>query len=178
MLVSLVFAVLLVVVQSKFTEDDCPVCVNTINKILKDVPKGSGSDQMMIEATLRGYCKTAEGKERSLCYYIGGLEDSASSLMGEILKPLANSVPTEKVCERINKKDDAVCALRYPKDASAMTDEEKNNLNLKSKRVKELKKFAKDYGFNLDKLCPGCSDKGEIVDALERELGIVRKAEL
>ena len=49
------------------------------------------------------------------CYYLGGLEDSATGILGELSKPLSWSMPADKVCEKLKKKDSQVCDLRYGK---------------------------------------------------------------
>jgi hypothetical protein len=49
------------------------------------------------------------------CYYLGGLEDSATGILGELSKPLSWSMPAEKVCEKLKKKDSQICDLRYGK---------------------------------------------------------------
>jgi len=47
------------------------------------------------------------------CYYLGGLEDSATGILGELSKPLSWSMPADKVCEKLKKKDSQICDLRY-----------------------------------------------------------------
>lgn len=53
------------------------------------------------------------GKENRFCYYVGGLEDSATGILNEISKPLSWGMPSEKVCEKLKKKDSQICQLRY-----------------------------------------------------------------
>lgn len=55
------------------------------------------------------------GKEHRFCYYVGGLEDSATGILGEISKPLSWGLPSEKICEKLKKKDGQICQLRYGK---------------------------------------------------------------
>jgi len=47
------------------------------------------------------------------CYYLGGLEESATGILGEMSKPLSWSMPADKVCEKLKKKDVQICDLRY-----------------------------------------------------------------
>jgi hypothetical protein len=47
------------------------------------------------------------------CYYLGGLEDSATGILGELSKPISWSMPADKVCEKLKKKDSQICDLRY-----------------------------------------------------------------
>ena len=49
------------------------------------------------------------------CYYLGGTEDAATGTLGEMSKPLSWGVPSDKVCEKLKKKDKQVCELRYGK---------------------------------------------------------------
>lgn len=49
------------------------------------------------------------------CYYLGGLETSATGILGEMSKPLSWSMPPLKVCEKLQKKDAQVCDLRFGK---------------------------------------------------------------
>lgn len=55
------------------------------------------------------------GKENRFCYYIGGMEDSATGILGEMSKPISWGLPMLKVCEKLKKKDAQICELRYGK---------------------------------------------------------------
>ena len=47
------------------------------------------------------------------CYYLGGTEDAATGILGEMSKPLSWGMPSDKVCEKLKKKDKQICELRY-----------------------------------------------------------------
>lgn len=47
------------------------------------------------------------------CYYIGGLEESATKIVTEMSKPLSWGLPVDKVCQKLKKKDIQICDLRY-----------------------------------------------------------------
>lgn len=47
------------------------------------------------------------------CYYLGGLDESATGILGELSKPLSWNMPADKVCEKLKKKDAQICDLRY-----------------------------------------------------------------
>lgn len=47
------------------------------------------------------------------CYYLGGLEESATGILSELSKPISWSMPANKVCEKLKKKDSQICDLRY-----------------------------------------------------------------
>lgn len=49
------------------------------------------------------------------CYYLGGLEESATGILGEISKPLSWNMPADKICEKLKKKDNQICDLRFGK---------------------------------------------------------------
>lgn len=49
------------------------------------------------------------------CYYLGGLEESATGILGEMSKPLSWSMPADKICEKLKKKDVQICDLKYGK---------------------------------------------------------------
>ena len=49
------------------------------------------------------------------CYYIGGLETSATGMLGEMSKPISWGMPALKVCEKLEKKDAQICDLKYGK---------------------------------------------------------------
>jgi hypothetical protein len=46
------------------------------------------------------------------CYYIGGSEDSATSLLRTISRPLQSHMPSEKICERLKGMDQQVRTRR------------------------------------------------------------------
>ena len=46
---------------------------------------------------------------------MGGTEDAATGILGEMSKPLSWGMPSEKVCEKLKKKDRQICELRYGK---------------------------------------------------------------
>lgn len=47
------------------------------------------------------------------CYYLGGVEESATGILGEMSKPLSWSMPADKICEKLKKKDNQICDLRF-----------------------------------------------------------------
>lgn len=55
--------------------------------------------------------------DSSQCYYLGGLETSATSILNELTKPLSWSLPALKICEKLKKKDGQVCDLRFGKSS-------------------------------------------------------------
>ena len=50
------------------------------------------------------------------CYYVGGLEESATGMLNDLSKPISWGVPAEKVCFKLYKKDRQICDLKYGND--------------------------------------------------------------
>ncbi|KAB7506872.1 Mesencephalic astrocyte-derived neurotrophic factor-like protein [Armadillidium nasatum] len=97
------------------------------------------------------------GKENRFCYYVGGLEDSATGILNEISKPLSWGMPSEKVCEKLKKKDSQICQLRYDKQIDLKT------VDLKKLKVRDLKKILNDW----DESCIDCIEKGDFIKKIE-----------
>jgi hypothetical protein len=157
LLICVLFIVQIFQVQSRtFTEEDCPVCVVTIDKFSKTlegklVPKD-------IEDQFRKYCKsTKNDKEKRLCYYLGGVEDSATGILSEMSKPLSWSMPALKICERLKKMDAQVCDIKFDKEIDWKT------VNLKKLKVKDLKKILDNWG----EICDGCLEKTDYIKRVE-----------
>lgn len=49
------------------------------------------------------------------CFYVGAREDSATSTIGDITKPMSFHKPVNKICQSLNKKDGQICELKYGK---------------------------------------------------------------
>lgn len=70
------------------------------------------------------------------CYYIGGSEDSATSLLRTISQPLRSHMPSEKICERLKGMDQQICEVKYEKPKE---DVDLATVDFDKMRVKELK---------------------------------------
>lgn len=92
---------------------DCEVCIATITKFASNLTEDSRKNPKLIEDEFRKFCKTAKNKEERFCYYLGGLEDSATGILKELSGPLKNFLPADKICEKLKKKDAQVCDLRF-----------------------------------------------------------------
>lgn len=91
------------------------------------------------------------------CYYLGGSEDSATRILSMMSKPLSYSKPVDKVCDDLNKVDDTICKLRYEVEIDI------KNVNLKSLRVRELRKILSAW----NERCDGCIEKEEFIQRIE-----------
>lgn len=89
------------------------------------------------------------------CYYIGGSEDAASSALRGIAKPMSLSMPAEKICERLKKKDLAICELSYPKPIDFD--------QLPKMRTKQLKKILAGWKAK----CKGCTSKADYIKRIQ-----------
>ncbi|XP_060839097.1 mesencephalic astrocyte-derived neurotrophic factor homolog [Rhopalosiphum padi] len=139
-----------------FTEEDCPVCVSTIDKFSKSLE--GEKNPRNIEEQFKKYClNTKIDKEKRLCYYLGGLEDSATGILSEMSKPLSWSMPALKICERLKKMDAQVCDIKYDKEIDWKT------VNLKKMKVKDLKKILDNWG----EICDGCLEKTDYIKRVE-----------
>ena len=49
------------------------------------------------------------------CYYVGGLDESATGMLGEVSKPVSWGMPAEKICMKLYKKDAQICDIKYGK---------------------------------------------------------------
>lgn len=138
-------------------EEDCEVCVKTVRRFAETLSDSTKKDHKKIEGEFKKFCKAQKNKEQRFCYYLGGLEDSATGILNELSKPLSWSMPAEKVCEKLKKMDAQVCDLRYEKqiDLSAV--------DLKKLKVRDLKKILSDW----DESCDGCLEKTDFIKRIE-----------
>ncbi|XP_030571973.1 mesencephalic astrocyte-derived neurotrophic factor homolog [Drosophila novamexicana] len=138
-------------------EDDCEVCVKTVKRFADTLDDATKKDYKLIETAFKKYCKTQKNKEHRFCYYLGGLEESATGILNELSKPLSWSMPAEKVCEKLKKKDAQICDLRYEKQIDL------NSVDLKKLKVRDLKKILNDW----DESCEGCLEKSDFIKRIE-----------
>lgn len=117
------------------------------------------------------------------CYYLGGLEDSATGILSEMSKPLSWSMPAIKICERLKKMDAQVCDIKfgmfvkiyllqliftaflYIQNIIFILDKEIDwkTVNLKKMKVKDLKKILDNWGES----CEGCLEKTDYIKRVE-----------
>lgn len=99
---------------------------------------------------------------------MGGLEESATGILGELAKPLSWSLPAEKVCKKLKKMDAQICDLRFEKQIDL------NTVDLKKLKVRDLKKILNDW----DENCDGCLEKGDFIKRIEELKPKYSKTEL
>jgi len=148
---------------------ECEVCVTYTNKLIDSLSSADRSNQNKVEAKFRELCKTAKGKDSRFCYYVGGSEDAATGIVGELTKPVSWGMPADKVCEKLKKKDSQICELKYDKQIDL------NKVNLKKLKVRELKKILSDW----DEHCSDCLEKSDYIKYIEQlKLKHMPKSEL
>lgn len=144
------------------------VCFSVVNKLSALLSSDESSDAKKIETKFSEFCKTSKKQDNRFCYYVGGLEESATKIVGELTKPLSWGLPADKICERLHKKDAQICDLRYERTIDLATVEPKKL------RVKDLKKILNDH----DEKCENCIEKAEFVAKVEELQARLVKSEL
>ncbi|CAG9831668.1 unnamed protein product [Diabrotica balteata] len=147
----------LVLAANALKPNECEVCIKTLNKFSATLDESTRKDPKKIETEFKKYCKGLKNKEHRFCYYLGGLEESATGILGEMSKPLSWSMPSDKICEKLKKKDAQICELRYDVEIDLKT------VDLKKLKVRDLKKILNDWGED----CEGCIEKSEYLKRIE-----------
>jgi len=156
-IIAVVAFLYIVNVGNALKEGECEVCVSVMKKFSDELEDDVRKDHKKIETSFRKFCKGAKGKENRLCYYLGGLEESATGILGEMSKPLSWNKPADKICESLKKKDSQICELRYEKTIDFKT------VDLKKLKVRDLKKILNDW----DEDCDGCIEKSDFIKRIE-----------
>uniref|UniRef100_A0A023FXV4 Mesencephalic astrocyte-derived neurotrophic factor homolog n=1 Tax=Amblyomma parvum TaxID=251391 RepID=A0A023FXV4_AMBPA len=149
-------------------EGECEVCAGVLKKLHERLEVEERTNEDSITAGFMELCKTAKGPEQRFCYYVGGLEESATRIVGEMSKPFSWGMPHLKVCEKLLAKDAQICDLKYPKVIDLKT------VDLKKLKVKELKKILNDW----DERCEGCVEKSDFVKRIEELKKVHMREEL
>ncbi|KAK7079105.1 hypothetical protein SK128_021948 [Halocaridina rubra] len=144
-------------ISSSLKLDECEVCITFLQKFSDSLASDVKSDYKKIEQKFKDTCKISKGKDNRFCYYIGGLEESATGILNEMSKPMSWGMPIDKVCEKLKKKDAQICDLRYEKQIDL------NNVDLKKLKVRDLKKILNDW----DETCDDCLEKGDYIKRIE-----------
>ncbi|XP_071082329.1 mesencephalic astrocyte-derived neurotrophic factor homolog [Haliotis cracherodii] len=140
-------------------EGDCEVCIKTLNKFTDQLADGDRKSTDSIEAKFKKFCKNLRLKEERFCYYVGGLETSATAILQDISKPVSFYKPNEKICEDLKKKDSQICELKYDKEIDL------SKADFKKMKVKELKKILEGWGES--SACKGCAEKSDFVRVIK-----------
>ena len=149
-------------------EGECEVCVGVLNRLVNSLTSDEKSSAPKIEVKFQELCLNAKKAENRFCYYIGGLEESATKIVTEMSKPLSWGLPVDKVCEKLKKKDVQICDLRYEKTIDLKT------VDLKKLKVRDLKKILSDW----DERCEGCLEKSDFIRRIEELKPLYAREEL
>lgn len=158
-----VLAVFVAEGKKPLKEEDCEVCVKMIKQFEDEAPKElyDAKPAEIIKA-FQKFCETKKGKEERFCYYVGGLEISATNILGTLATPFKHHLPPLKICEKLKENAQQVCDLKYDKKIDFAT------VDFKKLKVKDLKKILSDWGE--DKACKGCSEKSDFVRVVKELL--------
>lgn len=144
------------------------MCIKTLEKFANTLTDAQKKDPKLIEAEFKTFCKVQKNKENRFCYYLGGLEESATGTLGEMSKPMSWSMPATKICEKLKKKDAQICELRYEKQIDL------DAVDLKKLKVRDLKKILNDW----NEECDGCLEKSDFIKRIEELKPKYHKTEL
>lgn len=144
------------------------MCIKTLEKFAGTLTDAQKKDPKLIEAEFKTFCKVQKNKENRFCYYLGGLEESATGTLGEMSKPMSWSMPATKICEKLKKKDAQICELRYEKQIDL------DAVDLKKLKVRDLKKILNDW----NEECDGCLEKSDFIKRIEELKPKYHKTEL
>jgi len=139
------------------TTENCEVCVKFLGKFIDSLDSDTKSDYKSIEAAFRKTCKTAKKDDNRLCYYLGGTEDSATSILNELSKPMSWGMPADKICMKLYRKDEQICDLKYDVEIDLA------KVELKKLKVKDLKNILTNW----DEQCKGCTEKSDFISRIE-----------
>lgn len=148
--------------KAKKDERDCEVCIGTINKFKTDLTDDVISSEKKLDKAFKKFCKKMPkgGKENRFCYFVGGTEDAATGILGNLIKPLSYHMPVEKICAKLKIMDTQICELKY--------DVKPDFSKLSKMRVGELKKILSNWGE--DMACKGCAEKSDFVKKVKELL--------
>ena len=169
---TLVFSVLLfsllVSLAASLKAGDCEVCISVIDRFWNTLAKDQEGDPKAIEKEFVKFCKPLKTKENRFCYFLGGTADAATGILGEMSKPLSWGMPSDKICEKLKKKDRQICELTYEKQIDFST------VDFKKLKVKDLKKILSDW----DETCDGCLEKSDFIKKIEEVKPVHVRTEL
>ena len=158
-LLTLVFVVLLTSFPSPITarlrEGECEVCLKRVGDFISEL--STIKDETAVENGIKRICKTYTDKaDKRFCYYIGGSEDAATSLLRTLSRPIINHMPKELICDRLKSADGQICAVHYEKPPTPI---DWSAVDLTKMRVKELKHILDGW----QEKCEGCTEKGDFI---------------
>jgi len=147
-------------VEGRIREGECEVCLKRVAEFITEL-KGETKEEK-IESGIRRICKGYTDKaDKRFCYYIGGSDDAATSLLRTISVPLKNHLPADLICEKLKKADDHICQVKYEKPKEPV---DYSKVDFNKMRVKELKGVLTEWG----EKCDGCTEKGDFLRLIKQ----------
>ncbi|VEL28891.1 unnamed protein product [Protopolystoma xenopodis] len=116
--------------------------------MIADMSSEELSKMEKVDAKFKDMCRSSKGKDNTLCYYVGGLETSATYIVNELTRPLSWGMPAEKVCEKLKRVIDL------------------KTLNFAKAKVKELKIILEGWGES----CKGCVEKSDFIRLIKERM--------
>ncbi|XP_053506382.1 cerebral dopamine neurotrophic factor [Ictalurus furcatus] len=139
--------------------EKCEVCVGFLERLYRSlVATHRELSSALVEEELIKACAEATGKENRLCYYLGASSDAAAKVTGEVSRPLSAHVPVQKICQRLQHRDQQICELQYEHQVLDWSREA-----LSKMRVLELKRVLASWGEE----CRGCLEKTDLIDLIQ-----------
>jgi len=149
-------------VTARLREGECEVCLKRVGDFVDQL--SAIKTEKGIEDGIKRICKSYSDKaDKRFCYYIGGSEDAATSLLRTLSRPILNHMPKELICDRLKSADGQICAVHYEKPDKPI---DWSTIDLSKLRVKELKHILDNWR----ETCDGCTEKGDYI----RMIGAVK----
>ncbi|CAK9294679.1 unnamed protein product [Gordionus sp. m RMFG-2023] len=137
------------------SKNKCEVCVKLFENFYS-IPGQDFSSKDIIKSNLEKFCESiTDKKQHKICVNIGAIENSPTSLMGSTTGYLFGKYPPERICELLGALDMEICELKYDRPVDWN--------NLKSMRIKELRKILNDW----NEACHACTEKIEFIKRIE-----------
>ncbi|XP_017554314.1 cerebral dopamine neurotrophic factor [Pygocentrus nattereri] len=150
---------LLCVVFAVTGAEECEVCVGFLDRLYQSlVASHKELSTALVEEGLMKACAEATGKENRLCYYLGASSDAAAKVTGEVSRPLSAHVPVQKICQRLQQRDQQICDLQYEQQVLDWSREA-----LSKMRVLDLKRVLASWGEE----CRACLEKSDLIDLIQ-----------
>merc|ERR1712196_640839 len=108
------------------------------------ITKDDRKDDEKVFKKMEKVCRTAEGKDKTMCYYMGIQTDKGQGSAGGTKKEIAGmfmrGIEAPRICKRTKKKDMQMCELRYPRKVDL------SKIDFAKMRVKDLRKLMDEQG--------------------------------
>ncbi|KAL7669587.1 hypothetical protein ACOME3_010234 [Neoechinorhynchus agilis] len=141
----------------------CEVCIKVLEKYI-DFANSKGLNpykESGFESLFKDLCRTLSDKEERFCYYMGGLDTSATSLLKHISRPMSFQKPIKSICQQdVSKVDQNVCELRYEVEIDL------TKIDLDRLPLRELRQILEKW----HEECIGCTEKSDFVNRIKELL--------